>query len=108
MDDEGTFNLFGYEELESHKCSLEELGFEGKDSKFFPVNRQQKRAVQATSPGLLCVDRSNLEVFGGEKSNEKVQTIQIMLLKCTNDAQCKSDEEIDQYFRKRQMHMLSN
>ena len=47
MNDEGDFQRLGFEELESHKCSLEELGFEGTDSKFFPVNRQQKQAVQA-------------------------------------------------------------
>ena len=45
-------------EIETHRCSMEELGLLGNDSKFMPVNQLQLNTLLAGAAYALCVDQS--------------------------------------------------
>ena len=56
---------------------------------------------------LVCVDPSELEVQG-DIATEIGQSIAIDIIKCTGSEECRSDEEIKNYFAQRQMYLVSN
>ena len=108
FNEEGILQIYSSKELESHQCSKEELGLLGTDHKFFPINRQQKSAFESIASAFLCVNQSELELYGGAKSGAKYQYITVDLVQCMGDDFCKSDDEIKKYFHVMQMLLLSN
>ena len=56
-----------------------------------------------------CVDPMELEVYGSFGS-DRAQQILIDVVKCSkiHGVECKSDEEIEEYFRGKIMYILSN
>ena len=44
-----------HEEIETHRCTLEELGLSGNDSKFMPINEQQLSLLVIGARSTLCV-----------------------------------------------------
>ena len=68
------------EEIESHTCTHEELGLSGDKSKsrFMPVHKASKAALELNKDGFLCIDDDQLELFG-DWNSDKARTIQISL-----------------------------
>ena len=57
LPEKGEFELRDTE-IETHRCSMEELGLIGNDSKFMPVNHLQLNTLLAGAASALCVDQS--------------------------------------------------
>ena len=56
---------------------------------------------------FVCVDPSELEVQG-DFASQKGQNIAIDIIQCTGSEECRSDEEIKNYFAQRQMYFVTN
>ena len=100
LNEEGNYEVFSAKELQSHQCSLEELGLAGTDHKFFPISQKQRRSLQAMAGAFVCVDQSELEVAGSTSSFEKAKNISIELTQCMGKDYCETDEKIKEYFSK--------
>ena len=107
VDEDGRSSSF-FEELSSHTCSPEELGLTGHDHKFWPINLQQDELIQTLNSNLLCLDQ-DVEISGTYFTTFG-KSLVVDVVKCTDSDQieCKSDEEIKEYFQTRQMWILSN
>ena len=45
LNEEGLYEVFSEKVLQSHQCSLQELGLVGTGHKFFPINQKQRRSL---------------------------------------------------------------
>lgn len=65
MNADGTL-YSGKSRLESHPCSLEELGLDENKSKsrFFPINGNFEASVEFYHKKFLCLNREDLVVYG--------------------------------------------
>ena len=95
-------------ELNSHACSVEELGLAGHDrSNFFKVNEAQKVYIQEFKHLYSCLDVTDFEIWG--TTNSPIgQSIVIDIVKCTGHDYCKSDTQIKDHFARKTVYMLTN
>lgn len=105
-NDKGAFSM-KMTELEPHTCSSEELGLSGSDHKFLPMKNHKRAVLEQFQSYFFCVDAEELEVYGTIGSFEG-QVIDVDIVKCTGDVNCKSDEEIKTYFGSQNIHILKN
>ena len=55
-----------------HKCTEEELGVTGTNSKFYPINESDKIQVEKHLSSFYCIDDyESLLIYGARSSNEK-------------------------------------
>ena len=97
------------EEIESHTCSHQELGLTGdkKQARFMPIHKASKSALKQYKDGFLCIEDEQLELYG-DWNSDSARTIQISLERCSREAYCKSDEEIDQFLKGTYLMLLNN
>ena len=105
LDENGQFS-YSTTELESHKCSSEELGLSGTNQKIWPIKQAQEQALKNFQHLFLCVDQSQLAIQGNFSSVEG-QVINVDFLKCMGDG-CKSDEEIKEFYAGQSLFVLAN
>ena len=72
-----------------------------------PVHKASKAALEWNKDGFICIDDDQLELFG-DWNSEKARTIQISLKRCTGEAYCKNDEEIDHFLKGKYLLLLYN
>ena len=85
-----------FNELKTHPCSQEELGLTGNsNSQFMPTNVEEVGVVTYSKENFICVDKQELKIYG-DTSSSVAQIFQYELHRCSDRADCKSDDEITQ------------
>ena len=59
---------FELEYLNSHKCTVEELGLAEGEHKFWPIKKSNEKMLSAYSKGFHCVDPDALSIRGNYNS----------------------------------------
>ena len=97
------------ERRKEHICSREELGLtENKDAaKFMPTIESQRTFVDTYQKKFICLNEEDLFLYGDYDSANASQ-FEIQLIKCTNRDDCKSEEEIREYFRQKFILLMYN
>ena len=72
-----------------------------------PVHKASKAALELNKDGFICIEEEQLELYG-DWNSEKARTIQISLKRCSGQAYCKTDEEIDQFLKGKYLLLLNN
>ena len=98
---------FELEYLNSHKCTVEELGLAEGEHKFWPIKKSNEKMLSAYSKGFHCVDPDALSIRGNYNSQDG-QAMYFIIRKCTGEDYCKNDAQIKEYFAKRTMFLLTN
>ena len=100
--------------MKTHTCTSEELGLEGTNSSFLPVEKKNVAVVKSQQKKLLCVDHEDMQIYGDYNSN-KARIINIQLEICNDGGYfaeksitCKSPAEITQFLRNKYFVMLYN
>ena len=75
---------------------------------FFPFVKRQQKAMNQVINQFDCVDQSKIEIYGGYTSAQKAQWVDIELRKCIGHEECKSDEEIKNFFGSKQLILVFN
>ena len=104
----------GRERVKSmHNCTREELGLDGDKSKakFKPSYVDNTDLVNTYQKKFTCIDEEDAFIFG-DYNSVSANLINIQLVKCNNVTQpgveCKSDEEILNFFRGKYILLLYN
>ena len=97
-------------ELPTKQCTREQLGYKDYDgqvneeSLFYPVHKNSEYDVNLYRKKFKCVEDQNLKILGDYNSGV-TRSFVILFLKCdpdnTSGIQCKSDEEIIKWLRRK-------
>ena len=95
--------------LVTHECSLEELGIteDTSKAKFLPAVGGNKEIVQTYQKKFKCAREEDLNIFG-DFDSAKARLFNIQLLKCTGRDDCKTPEEITEFFRNKWLLLMFN
>ena len=108
LDETGQKFFYSRTDLESHKCTLEELGLSGSDHKFWKINKYQESSLNRFQNSFICLDQKDLQIYG-EFTTTTGSNIYIDVVKCDGkEVACKSDEEIRNYFAEKSLVILTN
>lgn len=94
-------------ELETHRCSDEELGLTGSHSEFKPIRESNRAYVSLYRRKFVCVNRHDLEIYG-DFDSKKAQQLRILLNRCIGHDYCKSVDEINAYLKGKYVLLLKN
>ena len=98
------------DEIEPHTCTEDELL--GDNAKFHQFNSDTEKQAKLLYPFFLCVNPQDLEVKGNifNAGSYESQWIEIVLLKCDRNERddCKTEDEILEYFGDREMFLVKN
>ena len=72
-----------------------------------PLHKGARNTVDRKQKTFLCIKEEDLEIYG-DFNSEQGQLIRILLLRCTGQTYCKSDKEINSFFKDKEFLMLSN
>lgn len=72
-----------------------------------PIHKASKSALELNKDGFICIEDEQLELYG-DFNSDKARTIQISLKRCSGEAYCKTDEEIDQFLKGKYLLLLNN
>ena len=96
------------EELPSHKCSEEELGFvEGDATQFYPVVKTALASVKELQEQFTCISREESYIYGSFDLDEG-RMLELTLRRCEGEDYCASPDEIKDYFRGKYFGILMN
>ena len=70
-----------YEEIESHTCTKEELGLEGDNSRFMPIEERNLRYVQMYQKKLRCISKDEMKV-AGDFNSASANLLNMQLQRC--------------------------
>ena len=62
-----------------------------------PIDKESQRSVEVYHKKMLCVNKEDLNLSGNWNSDE-ANLMNLQLRKCTNRADCKSEQEILEFF----------
>lgn len=96
--------------MDTHPCSEEELGLVGDDrskATFMPMNKNSENYVRTFRKKMLCLNKEDLSIYGSWDT-KFTKMMDIQLRKCTNRPDCKSEQEILQFFRDKFVIVLHN
>ena len=74
---------------------------------FLPIHETHRDWLELYYPKLLCFKREDLWLHG-DYNSQTARMINVQLRKCRDRPDCKSDEEILEYFRGRYIMILHN
>ena len=80
---------------------------EGGTSAFMPIHETSLQYMKMYKKKFLCVNKNDLEIYGSYDS-KKGKRLQVYLNKCLGKDYCRSDEEIQQFFRYKFLLLLKN
>ena len=109
---DGTFFRF-FNELETHVCTSTELGlnddgqYRDGEVKFMPINPASKNFVESYQKKMLCLNEEDLKFYGSWET-EDAGLLNIKLRRCHDRPDCKSEEEITEYFKLKFLILLYN
>ena len=95
-------------ELESHVCSEEELGLSGEAPRFMPIHKSQYRTLNDYKERFVCINDEDLFIEN-EYSSEEGKSLVIEYYRCDpSERDCQPEEEIDNFFKGKELLLLSN
>ena len=109
-DTQAVDNDGGY--LDLHTCSQDELGLavdSNDQARFWPVHKNSLRDTELYSKKLKCIDKK-VEIQG-DYNSAKAKVLKLTFEKCDNSVlenDCHSDEEINEWLRRKFIIVLLN
>ena len=99
----------------SHECTDEELGLQGSSpssaSNFFRITKSSLKTVTTFKHKMRCIKQKEMRIRGSYDSEEG-RLINVQLQKCVvgdgSPNNCKSESDIEEYFKDKFFLMLSN
>ena len=100
-----------YYEVASRPCTVEDLGLEGDNSKFWPLSDNAQKSVEAYKDKLQCID-DDIEVRGAYNS-DVTQSLSIQFVACDrtipgNEDKCRTHDEIRNFMKRKFIMTLEN
>ena len=108
VNPDGTF-FIKREKMNEHICSRDELGLtDNKEAaKFMPISDLYKPFIDTYQKKFICMDTEDLFLYGDYDSTT-ASLLNMQLIKCTGRDDCKSEEEILEFFRTKFIILLYN
>lgn len=108
-DGDGEEYTEGTYEIPTHRCTEGELGLTGdtSDSLLMPLKEEIAPDVKYYRQNYICADEQELEVYGNYNS-AAAQFLTVKIDRCHDRPDCKSEAEIDEFFRGKYLVILYN
>ena len=76
-------------------------------AEFLPVLNDNLKQIKKNRKRFLCAKKDEMKIQG-TYNTDSGRLIEIELVKCADSSDCKSAEEIDEFFRKKHLVLLQN
>ena len=106
---------YEYVDLPAHQCTREELNLDkwtenigNEENVFFHTAKRYQTDLNLHQKKFMCIEPEDMRMQG-DYNSETASLIHIKIEKCTDHDYCKSEEEIDEFFKTdKYMLMLNN